>query len=211
MPAYKDVGLERKMMRRGAFSFRNIGKKLNNKAGMSLMETLCALIIVVLAALGIMMGISTAVRSYEKTIRQSEAQVLFSTLQSVIGNELAYSTDITVDSLNAGNEGNVVSFSAGNFDIECTIKSDDSGENGFGKLYFINEQTQEKVELLGSKAYTHGLMAKADVRYHAGSPASDGGNEYYFTVDLSIGYKGEEYYRDTFQVFNVNRTAPTEV
>ena len=45
-------------------------------AGMTLMELLCALAVVLLVSAGMVVGVSLAVRSYERSVTNSEAQVL---------------------------------------------------------------------------------------------------------------------------------------
>ena len=59
-------------------------------AGMTLMELLCALAVVLLVSAGMVLGVSLAVRSYERSVTNSEAQVLCSTLQTIVNVELRY-------------------------------------------------------------------------------------------------------------------------
>ena len=59
-------------------------------AGMTLMELLCALAVVLLVSAGMVLGVSLAVRSYERSVTNSEAQVLCSTLQTIVNDELRY-------------------------------------------------------------------------------------------------------------------------
>ena len=51
-------------------------------AGMTLMELLCALAVVLLVSAGMVLGVSLAVRSYERSVTNSEAQVLCSNADS---------------------------------------------------------------------------------------------------------------------------------
>ena len=182
---------------------KNIKIKLKSKAGMSLLEVLCAVLILLLVSGGMTSAVTLAVNQYQKSMRNSEAQVLYSSLSTVLGHELAYTTNIKVNSLE---NGAVQQFLSQNFAIEhnlSTIMTDNSGTNGYGQILLGNSANpEESMNILGKAAYTKGLLAKVTSITYSNTT-------HYFTVYLSIGYDGTEYYGGEFQVKNVNETEAT--
>ena len=184
---------------------KRLQKKIRNKwkscTGMSFVEVLCAVLILLLVSGGMTSAVTLAVNQYQKSMRNSESKVLYSTLMTVIGNELTYTTHIVVDSLDGSGVGNVERFQSQNFAIEhnlSTIMTDKSGTNDYGQILFGNSSNpEESMNLLGKAAYTNGLLAKVtSITYN--------NYTHYFTVYLSIGYDGTECYGGEFQVKNVN-------
>lgn len=182
---------------------KKIRKKLKSKAGMSLLEVLCAVLILLLVSGGMTSAVTLAVNQYQKSMRNSESQVLYSSLSTVLGHELAYTTNIKVNSLE---NGAVQQFLSQNFAIEhnlSTIMTDNSGTNDYGQILLGNSANpEESMNILGKAAYTKGLLAKVTSITYSNTT-------HYFTVYLSIGYNGEEYYGGEFQVKNVNETEAT--
>ncbi|MGN1141650.1 MAG: type II secretion system protein [Oliverpabstia sp.] len=179
------------------FRHNKIRKKLNNSSGMTLVEVLCAVLILLLVTGGMTTTVSLAVRQYQRSIRDSESKVLYSTLMTILRNELTYTTEIKID-----NNGNVKQFQSQNYAIEgnlSTIMTDESGDNGYGQILLGNsDDVSESMPVVGKGAYSSGLLAKVTkITYDNAS--------FCFTVYLSIGYNGTEYYGGTFQVMNVNK------
>lgn len=81
--------------------------KLKDKKGLTLVEMLCTVAILVLVSMVMVLGVQLGVRSYAKSVSYSEAQVLCSTLTTTISDELRYSGTLKVDG-----SGNVTAFSA---------------------------------------------------------------------------------------------------
>lgn len=81
--------------------------KLKDKKGLTLVEMLCTVAILVLVSMVMVLGVQLGVRSYAKSVSYSEAQVLCSTLTTTISDELRYSGTLKVDG-----SGNVTGFSA---------------------------------------------------------------------------------------------------
>ena len=65
--------------------------KQKKQAGMTLVELLCALAVLLLVSACMVLGVSLAVKSYERSVTHSEAQVLCATLQATVSDELRYS------------------------------------------------------------------------------------------------------------------------
>ena len=175
-----------------------VRKKIKNNSGMTVFELLCAVLILLLVSSGMASAVSLGVRQYQKSIRDSESKVLYSTLMTVLSNELAYTTDIRVDG-----KGNVLQFQSQNYVIEgnlSTLMTDESGDNGYGQILLGNSKdTSESMRVLGKAAYANGLLAKVTSITYDNSNCC-------FSVYLSIGYQGTECYGGEFQVQNVNRT-----
>lgn len=170
---------------------------------MTVFELLCAVLILLLVSSGMASAVSLGVRQYQKSIRDSESKVLYSTLMTVLSNELAYTTDIRVDAVDVSGKGNVLQFQSQNYVIEgnlSTLMTDESGDNGYGQILLGNSKdTSESMRVLGKAAYANGLLAKVTSITYDNSNCC-------FSVYLSIGYQGTECYGGEFQVQNVNRT-----
>lgn len=119
-------------------------------AGMTLMELLCALAVVLLVSAGMVLGVSLAVRSYERSVSASEAQVLCSTLESIVSDELRYAGTLEYEN------GRVVGFFSQNHanqDSEYSrFRTDEQGR------VLLGEQ-----KLLPNNAYPHGLRATVEL------------------------------------------------
>ena len=71
--------------------------KQKKKAGLTMVELLCALAVLLLVAACMVVGVSLAVRSYDRSLASSEAQVLCATLQTTVSDELRYSGTLFYD------------------------------------------------------------------------------------------------------------------
>lgn len=81
--------------------------KQKKKAGLTMVELLCALAVLLLVAACMVVGVSLAVRSYDRSLASSEAQVLCATLQTTVSDELRYSGTLFYDQA-----GHLTGFSA---------------------------------------------------------------------------------------------------
>lgn len=80
-------------------------RKLKKQAGLTLVEMLCAVVILILLGLMLNTGMQMAVRSYRELIADSETQLLLSTLADALSDDLRYAQEIETD-LN----GNLISY-----------------------------------------------------------------------------------------------------
>ena len=76
---------------------RYLPVKQKKKAGLTMVELLCALAVLLLVAACMVVGVSLAVRSYDRSLASSEAQVLCATLQTTVSDELRYSGTLFYD------------------------------------------------------------------------------------------------------------------
>lgn len=74
-----------------------MGKKLKDNGGLTLVELLCAVAILVLLCLMMNTGINMAVKTYRDITAESEAELLVSTLSDALADKLRYCV-VTVDS-----------------------------------------------------------------------------------------------------------------
>ena len=114
------------------------------KAGLTLVEMLCTVIIVLLFSVGLVNGMSLAVKSYQQSLMSSESQILVSTLTSIVSDELRYSGTVTTPE---GGEG-PVSFFSRTYGEDSTFSRNQDGQ----VLLKGNK-------LLPSKAYHYGMQA----------------------------------------------------
>lgn len=120
--------------------------KLKDKKGLTLVEMLCTVAILVLVSIVMVLGVQLGVRSYEKSVSYSEAQVLCSTLTTTISDELRYSGTLKVDG-----SGNVTGFFSQQF--------------GSGDYTAFTTTPEGHVQLGGkdilpAKAYPYGIKAE---------------------------------------------------
>ena len=170
---------------------------------MSLGELLCAVLILTLVSGGMASAVSLGVRQYQQSMRTSEAKVLCSTLETVLRNELAYTTQIKLDG------GNVKQFRSQNFAIKknlSTLTTDAENSGDYGHIILANcDDPSEYMEILGKGAYTNGLLAKVDK-----DPSTDkeiftyNKSNHCFMVQISVGCNGQTYATRRFQVINAN-------
>lgn len=116
-------------------------KKLRGSRGVTLTETLCTVLIVLLISAMLAVGVRFAVRTYREEL--SETELLCSTLTAAISDKLRYSGDV-----NGGFFAGVGAADGGGaFHIE-------DGE------VIIETIDKEKVKLLGSASYPQGLRVR---------------------------------------------------
>lgn len=72
-------------------------KKLRDQSGVSLVEMLCATIILVLLGLLLNTGLQLAVKSYREIIAESETQLLLSTAIDTLADDLRYARDVETE------------------------------------------------------------------------------------------------------------------
>ncbi len=90
---------------------RLLNKKRRNRAGFSLAETLIAILILLMVSSIVAGAIPTAATVYTKTVDAANAQILLSTVVTVLRDELSTATDISIPSGGAeivyvnGNDG----------------------------------------------------------------------------------------------------------
>ena len=139
--------------------------KRRANGGFTLVELLCAILVLLLLAGLLMLGVRTAVTAFGRSMAASEAQTLLSTLRTNVSDELRYSGTLKVDG-----SGNVTGFFSQQF--------------GSGDYTAFTTTPEGHVQLGGkdilpAKAYPYGIKAEVEsLTYDDGSSL--------FTVRLSV-------------------------
>lgn len=68
-----------------------------SRGGFTLVEMLCAIVVLILVSMLMVTGVRLGVDSYAKSVSYSEAQVLCSTLKTTVSDELRYSGSVLLD------------------------------------------------------------------------------------------------------------------
>ena len=159
-------------------------KKLRSQRGATLTEMLCAVLIVVLISALLVVGIRFAGRTYNSSMKLSEAQELCSTLTSIISDKLRFCGTVTQSE--DGGLTQIFIQNVGNVEGEAFQLSED------GQVMLGDSK------LLGASAYPRGLrVQEVSLQYDAGTDI--------FTVALRIGDKtGDTLAENTFEVKRVN-------
>ena len=100
--------------------------KQKKKAGLTMVELLCALAVLLLVAACMVVGVSLAVRSYDRSLASSEAQVLCATLQTTVSDELRYSGTLFYDQ--TGRLTGFFSQEHGGEDAKDGFQTDENGQ-----------------------------------------------------------------------------------
>lgn len=140
-------------------------KKLRDGQGLTLVEMLCAVAILILLGLMLNTGLQMALRSYRDITAQSEVQLLLSTLADALADDLRYARDVE-----AGSGGELLNYSS------------DSYNNGGKASLSIGENGQVMAggkRVLPSGAYGNGAykVREMDITY----------KDSFFAVKLEIG------------------------
>lgn len=118
-------------------------KKLRGSRGVTLTETLCTVLIVLLISAMLAVGVRFAVRTYRESMELSETELLCSTLTAAISDKLRYSGEVGQNMFIQG-VGTTDSGGGGSFAIS------DDGE------VVIQTTDSEEFRLLGSASYPQG-------------------------------------------------------
>ncbi len=162
-------------------------------AGMTLVELLCALAVVLLVSAGMVLGVSLAVRSYERSVAGSEAQVLCSTLETIVSDELRYAGTLKYDE-----GGKVVGFFSQNHP-DADNQQSEFTTDGEGRVLLGGQK------LLPNNAYPHGLRASVELKDYD----EDEGKRI-FTAVITVKDRGGDTLAQTeLQVKQLNKPADT--
>lgn len=167
-------------------------RKINNK-GFTLSEVLVATILMLLVSLGLTTGIALSNKQFVNSIQQSEAQELYSTLSSLISNELRFTTQINL------NNGDVLSFYSFTYALEdretSLVSLDEKGNETETYGYLALGSNKKYNKLIGDASYPNNLGANGTIKYKDG----------YFVINLKIGtIEGKEIISKTFNVIPLN-------
>ena len=115
------------------------------KSGFTLVEMLCAIIVLMLVGMLMVSGVRLSLQSFAASVSRSEAQVLCSTLKTAVSDELRYAGTLKQE------PGQSIGFFSQNYG-EAAFAGFSSDENGQVLL--------GGKKLLPSRAYPYGLRAQ---------------------------------------------------
>ncbi len=174
--------------------------KLKSKAGLSLLEMLLALMILVFLVLGMGVGMDAGSRIYRESWFENESASLAGILNTALGDILRYSTDVKGDPDQCGNPSHVVPLDEEEMEILEQRNDVDVGfvftsmDYGVQDAYFRISQkgaltleslrNESWMELVNSGAYPNLEVADFTVKYTARiAPGVYGG---YFEINYTI-------------------------
>lgn len=98
-------------------------KKLNSESGLTLVEMLCAVAILVLLVLMLSTGMQMALHAYRDIVAQSEADLLLSTAMDALADDLRYARDVTT-----GADGRLSGYTSDSFGEGVRLDVDTDGQ-----------------------------------------------------------------------------------
>lgn len=143
-------------------------KKLKSSGGLTLVEMLCAVIILILLSLMLNTGLHMAMKSYRDITAESETQLLLCTLADAISGELRYAQDVTADDA----DGSLISYNGVSFTL------------GTDHQLYIADSAGGMKRLLPAGAYRHGKYALPELPEITYIKTPNG--NCYFTVKLKV-------------------------
>lgn len=171
--------------------------KLKNNKGMTFSELLVATLIMLLVSAALVTGVALANKQFVSSIRYSEADELYSSLSSLISNELRFTDEIKTSN------GKVVAFYPTTYSLSTntpyivSLDDDKQETQGYGQLAFGSNGSYNLI--LSSANYSYNMGAKINIEYIK--------NGNYFIVDLDIGADNTSLIDKEFTVRALNDVA----
>ena len=173
-------------------------KKLTNKAGLTLIEMMVALLIMVFLVLGMGVGMDAGSRIYQDAVFESDSATLASTLNTSLGDILRYSREICENDgvLENYNGDYIVEEDVGfvftnyEYGIQDAYFYTPIYEDGTSKgvLQMKNLKNAEVVELINAGTYPNLVVSNFEITYVAAGSNSEGaaGRGGYFDISYTI-------------------------
>ena len=165
--------------------------KNKKTAGLTLVEMLCCVVIMLLVSIGMVNGVSLAVRNYQSSLMASESQLLCSTISSLVTDELRYAgaVDWSTSPVQFGSPSYGRCYFAQNDENQVTLNTVSEAGIDTGKSY----------KLLPSRAYHFGMEAEVTL-----SKKDKSDNTFLVTVRISDS-KDRKLVENVFEVEKLNR------
>ena len=170
--------------------------KLKNKSGLTLVEMLCCVVVMLLVSIGMVNGVSLAVRNYESSLMSSESQVLCSTLTNLVSDELRYSGPVEWNK-------DPIRFYSRTYGSKCIFSQNDSNQVTLNEIQRDGNPAQRGYKLLPNRSYHLGMRANVTLAKAAGKD-----NTFSVTI-LVTDSKDRELARNEFEVEKLNPEAQT--
>ena len=134
--------------------------KKRAKAGFTLVEMLCSVILVILVSIGLANGVQLAVENYTRSIIHSESQVLCETLTTAASDKLRNCKEISPDA-------KPIQFFSEGVGKNSSFATDEAGHVLLGNQAQLD---QGEKKLLPDKAYPYGIRASVTLEeYNSGT------------------------------------------
>lgn len=158
-------------------------KKLRGASGLTLVEMLCAVAVLILLGLILNAGLQMAVQSYRVMVAQSEAELLLSTAANALTDELRYARDVAIDG-----SGNLTAYHSFSFGPGASLSVDPAT----GHILAGGKQLLPPGRKLDDGSYVGG--AYKGNAYQVQNPMSIAYDEAggTFTVKLEVFWKEDE-------------------
>ncbi|NLJ69876.1 MAG: prepilin-type N-terminal cleavage/methylation domain-containing protein [Clostridiaceae bacterium] len=149
----------------------NTVKKLNNKKGVTLIELLVTVVLLVLVTGIITLAIDLGVRSFKKSNREAEGQILCAALATSVKDELRYAKNIT------GTDLSTLKFFSTNLSLKnCSFSITDQdgipvAENESG--FLMLSTPLGLYDLVPKKTYVYDLKANLTIEFELLDEDSD--------------------------------------
>lgn len=163
--------------------------KNKKTAGLTLTEMLCCVVIMLLVSIGMVNGVSLAVRNYQSSLMASESQVLCSTLTSIVSDELRYAGPVKWE--------NPISFYSRSYGRRCVFAQNEERQVTLKPVDDI-DYVGTGFNLLPGRAYHFGMKAEVEIKRK--------GTEDTFLVTVRISdSQNRELVKNDFEVEKLNR------
>jgi len=162
-------------------------RKLKNKAGFTLMETMVSVLILVLIASGMGTGMDAGLSVYKESTFETDSAALSGLVNTAIGDMLRYAEDIKQVSPETDIDFVFTNREYGVADAYFYIG--DGVESDLGTLYLKNIRNNDTVDLLNSGTYPSLEIADFKVHYVAPNAEDAEGNKLrggYFELEYEI-------------------------
>ncbi len=162
-------------------------QKERARGGFTLVEVLCAIVVLLLVSGLMVVGIRTAVKAYNTEVMHSEAQVLCSTIRTKVNDELRYAGTVET-------KGSTISFFSQNYGKSVFYSSNEEGQIMLGEN-----------KILPSKSYPYSMRAEVEIKSYDTESRI-------FTVHVKVTQENESSVlaETDFQVKKLNETAASD-
>ena len=113
--------------------------RLRNKKGMSIVELLSAIAVMLLVTVVLVTGVRLGVKAYTKSVSMSEAQILCTTLTTAVSDELRYAGTVHIDE--SGSVGFFSQNVGGDSQTGSSFTSDKNGYVLLGETPILSESS----------------------------------------------------------------------
>ncbi len=203
-------------------------KKLKSIKGYSMSEALIVVLIIALISAGMVSGVSLASNHFEESLAKSDSKELYSTLMTIISNELRYTKTVEYDedagydeegyykvdyifsqtyALESGlTELCPVEINAGTLKRAESVEGEPNGYLAFGRDVSLGGDDRFVGKLLLSdKSYPYRMKARASIKFHPADPDDALMKKGCFKVNLTIvDSGGHDIISNSFDVIPVN-------